>query len=81
MTLYEAWPGYWRANRGNPVHVVDWPADRRHGHALCGRELEHVALYSVGWASHVGVERCGRCEARLAERRGAAEVIALPMRP
>jgi len=76
----EAWPGRARVNRGNPVHVVDWPPRRDFGHALCGAELSWVALYAMGWAPHVGVARCGRCDRRLVERQGSAEVIPLPAR-
>ena len=81
MTLYEAWPGPSRSNRGQPVHVVDWPPGRGSGHALCGRELSQVAVFALGWAPHVGVKRCRACELRLEQRQAGdgAVVIALPV--
>jgi hypothetical protein len=80
VTLREAWPGPAPANRGKPVHVVDWPAGRTDGHALCGRQVERVAVFALGWAQHVGVTRCRVCDQRTEERlSGGATVIPLPI--
>lgn len=75
FALREAWPGL--GNRGQPVHLVDWPTAQACGAALCGRLLADVQLYPAGVARRVRTPLCGPCEAALAARQPPAPVLDL----
>ncbi len=67
----------------DPPHLVDWPAGRYEGRALCGKDLKPVRLDPAGTADRVDVRMCSSCRTHaepLKRLRGGAQVVELATR-
>lgn len=80
--LREAWWGGGRATGARPdlVHIVEWPAGRDEGYALCGKRISHRAIYPLGTARQARVDTCTPCRRKLLDRRPSAPVYPIQQR-